>query len=82
MTYVTAESVSQMTEKTKNVKELIKALHGGGKELSYFMFLFSLTAHFFVTSELSQENEKELQDLSYLHKATHSHTHRQTQECP
>lgn len=37
MTYVTAESVSQMTEKTKNVKELIKALHGGGREeLSYF----------------------------------------------
>lgn len=40
MTYVTAESVSQMTEKTKNVKELIKALHGGGgggrEELSYF----------------------------------------------
>lgn len=41
MTYVTAESVSQMTEKTKNVKELIKALHGGRggggrEELSYF----------------------------------------------
>lgn len=38
MTDVTAESVSQMTEKTKNVKELIKALHGekGREELSYF----------------------------------------------
>lgn len=37
MTYVTAESVSQMTEKTKNVKELIKAFTWGGREeLSYF----------------------------------------------
>lgn len=39
MTDVTVESVSQMTEKTKNVKELIKALHGakkGREELSYF----------------------------------------------
>lgn len=38
------------------------------------MFLFSLTAHFFVTSELSQENEKELKLFAQSNTFTHTQT--------